>query len=90
METYDLVVGSGPAGEKAAALAAYFGKRVAVVERDGLPGGAPVNRGGDPHQDAARDRPVPDRLRRREIYGVGLGLTPEFASERLRARAAQA
>lgn len=38
METYDLVVGSGPAGEKAAALAAYFGKRVAVVERNGPPG----------------------------------------------------
>jgi NAD(P) transhydrogenase len=48
METYDLVVGSGPAGEKAAALAAYFGKRVAVVERDGPPGGAPVRPGGIP------------------------------------------
>jgi NAD(P) transhydrogenase len=48
METYDLVVGSGPAGEKAAALAAYFGKRVAVVERDGPQGGGPVNRGGIP------------------------------------------
>jgi flavin-dependent dehydrogenase len=63
METYDLVVvGSGPAGEKAAALAAYFGKRVAVVERDGPPGGAPGQPWRDPHQDAARDRPVPDRL----------------------------
>jgi NAD(P) transhydrogenase len=51
METYHLVVGSGPAGEKAAALAAYFGKRVAVVERDGPPGGAPVRPGRDPHQD---------------------------------------
>lgn len=28
-----LVIGSGPAGEKAAVKAAYFGKRVAVVER---------------------------------------------------------
>jgi pyruvate/2-oxoglutarate dehydrogenase complex dihydrolipoamide dehydrogenase (E3) component len=35
MDVYDLIVGgSGHAGEKAAALAAYFGKRVAVVERD--------------------------------------------------------
>ena len=33
-ERYDMVViGSGPAGEKGAAQAAYFGKRVAVVEQ---------------------------------------------------------
>ena len=32
---YDLVViGGGPAGEKGAAQAAYFGKRVALVERE--------------------------------------------------------
>ena len=34
MATYDLVViGSGPAGEKGAVQAAYFGKRTAMVER---------------------------------------------------------
>jgi len=34
IERYDLVVvGSGPGGEKGAAQAAYFGKRVALVER---------------------------------------------------------
>ena len=34
MNDFELVViGSGPAGEKAAVKAAYFGKRVAVVER---------------------------------------------------------
>jgi hypothetical protein len=33
-ETFDLVViGCGPAGEKGGAQAAYFGKRVAVIER---------------------------------------------------------
>jgi len=37
---YDVVViGSGPAGEKAANKAAYFGKRVAVVEREAVTGG---------------------------------------------------
>jgi NAD(P) transhydrogenase len=37
---FDLVVlGSGPTGEKAAVKAAYFGKRVAVVERSPLIGG---------------------------------------------------
>ena len=33
-EYFDMVViGAGPAGEKGAAQAAYFGKRVAIVER---------------------------------------------------------
>lgn len=33
-ENFDLIViGCGPAGEKAGAQAAYFGKRVAVIER---------------------------------------------------------
>ena len=37
---YDLVViGSGPAGEKGAAQAAYFGKKVALVERSPYLGG---------------------------------------------------
>ena len=43
---YDLVViGSGPAGEKAAAKAAYFVRRVAVVERRQTLGGAGTNTG---------------------------------------------
>jgi NAD(P) transhydrogenase len=46
---YDLIViGSGPAGEKGAAQAAYFGKRVALVEREPVPGGACVNTGTVP------------------------------------------
>lgn len=43
---YDLVViGSGPAGEKGAAQAAYFGKRVCVVEKARQVGGASLNTG---------------------------------------------
>jgi len=46
---YDLIViGSGPAGEKGAAQAAYFGKRVAMVEREPVLGGASVNTGTIP------------------------------------------
>ncbi len=45
-KTYDLIViGSGPAGEKAAAKAAYFGKKVAVIESQPVVGGAGVNTG---------------------------------------------
>src|SRR3954469_13622191 len=46
---YDLVViGSGPAGEKGAAQAAFFGKRVALIEREPVLGGACVNTGTIP------------------------------------------
>ena len=44
--TYDLIViGSGPAGEKGAAKAAYFGKKVALVEQAPNYGGAVANSG---------------------------------------------
>src|SRR5213082_2391207 len=46
---YDLIViGSGPAGEKGAAQAAYFGKKVALIEREPVLGGACVNTGTVP------------------------------------------
>jgi NAD(P) transhydrogenase len=46
---YDLIViGSGPAGEKGAAQAAYFGKTVALIEREPVLGGACVNTGTIP------------------------------------------
>ncbi|MFN8458154.1 MAG: FAD-dependent oxidoreductase, partial [Anaerolineae bacterium] len=49
MADYDLVViGSGPAGEKGAAQAAYFGKRVALVERAPNLGGSALNTGTIP------------------------------------------
>ena len=45
-ESYDLVViGSGPAGEKGALTAAVFGKRVALIEKTALLGGAVANTG---------------------------------------------
>ncbi len=46
MEKFDLIViGSGPAGEKAAAKAAYFRKKVALIEKENRYGGAGVNTG---------------------------------------------
>src|SRR5205807_7840340 len=48
-ESFDLVVvGCGPAGEKAGAQAAYFGKRVAVIERGQYVGGSCINTGTVP------------------------------------------
>src|SRR5580700_2799713 len=46
---YDLVViGSGPAGQKAAINGAKLGKRVAVIERAGMVGGVSVHSGTIP------------------------------------------
>lgn len=46
MKKYDLVViGSGPAGEKAAVKAAYFGYAVAIIEKSAAYGGAGVQTG---------------------------------------------
>ena len=48
-QEFDLVViGSGPAGEKGAAQAAYHGKSVALVEKASFVGGAAVNTGTIP------------------------------------------
>jgi pyruvate/2-oxoglutarate dehydrogenase complex dihydrolipoamide dehydrogenase (E3) component len=59
-ERYDLVViGVGPAGEKGATQVAYFGKRVAVLERSEVPGGTPATTGAIPTKtirEAARLR----------------------------------
>lgn len=46
MDKYDLIViGTGPAGEKAAVKAAYFGHKVAIIEKEAAYGGAGVNTG---------------------------------------------
>lgn len=46
MEKFDLIViGSGPAGEKAAVKAGYFGYNVAIIEKGSTCGGAGVNTG---------------------------------------------
>jgi NAD(P) transhydrogenase len=63
---YDLIViGAGPAGEKGAAQAAYFGKRVAMVDLGPRPGGLAVNSAGIPTKT----------LREGAIYLSGLGQT---------------
>ncbi|WLQ11288.1 Si-specific NAD(P)(+) transhydrogenase [Hahella aquimaris] len=49
MSDFDIIViGSGPAGQKAAVQASKAGKRVALIERDALLGGACVHRGTIP------------------------------------------
>jgi NAD(P) transhydrogenase len=90
MDRFDLVaIGSGPAGEKGAAQAAYFGHKVAVVDRSPRPGGAPVNTGGIPTKTLREAATYLTGFGKREIYGVGIGLGPEVMIDRLRSRAAE-
>ncbi len=49
MKHYDcVVIGTGPAGQKAAIQAAKLGKRVAIIERNQVLGGAQINTGTIP------------------------------------------
>ena len=70
-DTFDLVViGSGPAGEKGAAQAAYHGRRVAIVERATHPGGATVTNAGIPTKALRETALYVSGLHKKEIYGV--------------------
>jgi len=72
---YDLVViGSGPAGEKGAAQAAYFGKKVAIVEREPFLGGAAANTGTLPSKTLRETSLMLSGFRARGLYGVDLSL----------------
>ncbi len=74
-EVFDLVViGAGPAGEKGAAQAAYFGKRVALVERRPEPGGTSVHTGTLPSKTLREAALYLTGFRRRELYGMTLRL----------------
>jgi NAD(P) transhydrogenase len=73
--THDLVViGSGPAGEKGAAQAAYFGKRVALVERAAHLGGAGINTGTVPSKTLRETALYFSGLRQRGLYGIDYSL----------------
>jgi NAD(P) transhydrogenase len=67
---YDLVViGGGPAGEKAAVAAAFFGRRVALVEAaEAGPGGATVHTGTLPSKTLRESALYLAGFRHRELY----------------------
>src|SRR5437762_9787260 len=89
-DRFDMVViGSGPAGEKAAAQAAYFGRRVAVVEQSGVPGGAAVSNASIPSKTLRETAMYITGFRRRDVYGLRLTLDPEATLAQLRTRTAQ-
>ena len=89
-ESFDMVViGSGPAGEKAATQAAYYGKRVAIVERGPAPGGAAVRTAGIPTKTLRETALYLSGFRNREVYGLALELDPAATLDRLMSRTAE-
>ncbi|UCD14696.1 MAG: Si-specific NAD(P)(+) transhydrogenase [Thermoplasmatales archaeon] len=71
---YDLIVlGSGPAGEKGAAQAAYFGKKVAIVERDYYLGGSAAST-AIPSKTLRETSLALSGIRARRLHGVDLAL----------------
>ena len=78
-ERFDLVViGGGAAGEKGAAQAAYFGKRVAVIERRAQPGGATVHTGTLPSKTLREAALFLSGYRQRDLYGVSVEVSRDL------------
>lgn len=74
-EEFDLIViGCGPAGEKAGAQAAYFGKRVAIIERAPVVGGSCINTGTVPSKTLRESALYFSGLKQRGLYGIDYSL----------------
>jgi NAD(P) transhydrogenase len=74
-DDFDLIViGCGPAGEKAGAQAAYFGKRVAVIERAEHTGGSCINTGTVPSKTLRESALYFSGLKQRGLYGIDYSL----------------
>src|SRR3954451_12369110 len=85
MARYDLIViGSGPAGEKGAAQAAYFGKKVAVIERAAPRlGGACTNTGTLPSKTLRETALALTGMASRGLEAAVLALPRPFAASTL-------
>jgi len=85
---YDVVViGSGPAGEHGAVQAAFYGKKVALVEKEAVPGGASANTGTIPSKALRETALALQQARTRDAHGVkvhvsGTVTVPELMGRR--------
>ena len=83
---YDLVViGSGPAGQKAAVQAAKLGKRVGVAERQQI-GGVSVNTGTIPSKTLREAVVYLTGMSQRDVYGQSYRVKEEITVEDLAVR----
>ena len=78
---YDLIViGSGPAGEKGAAQAAYFGRKVALIEKEHVLGGAAANTGTLPSKTLRETALYLSGFRQRGLYGINFSLKDQVTA----------
>jgi NAD(P) transhydrogenase len=85
-DRYEFVaIGSGPAGESASELAAWFGYRSAVIER-ARPGGTVTTTGGVPTQTLREAALYFSALCEGGIYGLRTPAPPEVAIDVIRKR----
>jgi NAD(P) transhydrogenase len=72
---YELVViGGGPAGEKGAAQAAYFGHKTALIEKEAVLGGACINTGTLPSKTLRETALFLSGFKARQLYGLETGV----------------
>ena len=84
---YDLfVIGSGPAGQRAAIQAAKLGKHVAIAERKAVVGGAWINTGTIPSKTLREAVLYLSGYRLREIYGMSYSVKQDITMSDLLVR----
>ncbi|HWH79784.1 MAG TPA: Si-specific NAD(P)(+) transhydrogenase [Candidatus Binatus sp.] len=84
MAHYDmLVIGSGPAGQKAAIQAAKVGKKVGVVERKKVAGGICINVGTIPSKSLREAVIFLSGFRQRGLYGASYRVKKDITFEDL-------
>jgi NAD(P) transhydrogenase len=88
MAHYDLlVIGTGPAGQKAAVQAAKLGKKVGIIERQEVVGGVCINTGTIPSKSLREAVLYLSGFRQRNLYGAGYRLKSTITIEDLAFRA---
>jgi len=87
MAHYDmLVIGSGPAGQKAAIQAAKVGKRVGIIERKKVAGGICINSGTIPSKSLREAVLFLSGFRQRNLYGASYRVKKDITFEDLAQR----
>ena len=87
MAHYDmLVIGSGPAGQKAAIQAAKVGKKVGIIERKKVAGGICINIGTIPSKSLREAVMFLSGFRQRNLYGASYRVKKDITFEDLAQR----
>src|SRR4029079_13962693 len=85
-DNYDLIaIGSGPAGESATQLTAFFGHRSAVIEK-ARPGGTVTTTGGAPTKTLREAALYFSGLCESDVYDFRSATPPAIATELIRQR----